>query len=81
MSLNIDCITMSTLTIKLPDEMEDDLDAYLKNNPHYLNRSELVRDALRHMIERPRLSAASLQRVEQSERDFERGDYVSLEDV
>lgn len=72
---------MGTVTIKLPDEMEDDLDAYLDDNPYYLNRSELIRDALRHMIERPRLSTASLRRVERSERDFERGDYVSLKDV
>lgn len=81
MPLYIGCDTMSTLTVKIPDEMEDDLDAYLEDNPHYLNRSELARDALRHMIEEPRLSTASLRRVEQSERDFEHGDSVPLEEI
>lgn len=72
---------MSTLTIKIPDGMKDDLDAYLEDNPHYLNRSELARDALRHLLERPNLSAESLRRVERSESDFENGEYVSFEDV
>ncbi len=72
---------MSTLTVKIPDGMEEDIDAYLKENPHYLNRSELARDALRHMLEQPRLSASSLRRVEQSEEDFENDDFVSLEDA
>lgn len=72
---------MSTLTLKIPEEMEDDLDAYLEDNPYYLNRSELARDALRHMLEQPRLSAASLRRVEQSEEDFENDEFVALENV
>jgi Arc/MetJ-type ribon-helix-helix transcriptional regulator len=42
---------MSTLNVKIPDEMEDDIEAFLERNPHYLNKSELVRDALRHVIE------------------------------
>lgn len=41
---------MGTLNVKIPDEMEDDIEAFLEHNPHYLNRSELVRDALRHML-------------------------------
>lgn len=72
---------MSTLTIKIPDEMEDDLDAYIEDNPHYLNRSELARDALRHILEKPRLSTESLRRVEQSEKEFENDEFVPLEDV
>lgn len=42
---------MSTLNVKIPDEMEDDIETFLERNPHYLNKSELVRDAVRHMIE------------------------------
>jgi Arc/MetJ-type ribon-helix-helix transcriptional regulator len=41
---------MGTLNVKIPDEMEDDIEAFLERNPHYLNKSELVRDALRHTI-------------------------------
>lgn len=41
---------MGTLNVKIPDEMEADIEAYLEQNPHYLNKSELVRDALRHKL-------------------------------
>lgn len=41
---------MSTLNVKIPDEMEDDIESFLERNPHYLNKSELVRDALRHVM-------------------------------
>ncbi|QLH77041.1 hypothetical protein HZS55_06915 [Halosimplex rubrum] len=41
---------MSTLNVKVPDEMEDDIEEFLERHPHYLNKSELVRDALRHVI-------------------------------
>jgi len=42
---------MATLNVKIPDEMEEDIESFLERNPHYLNKSELVRDALRHRIE------------------------------
>jgi len=41
---------MGTLNVKIPDEMENDIEAFLERNPHYLNKSELVRDALRHVL-------------------------------
>lgn len=41
---------MGTLNVKIPDEMEGDIEAFLEANPHYMNKSELVRDALRHVI-------------------------------
>jgi len=44
---------MSTLNVKIPDEMEAELETFLDENPYYLNRSELVRDALRHLLEAP----------------------------
>lgn len=37
--------------MKIPDEMEGDIEAFLEANPHYMNKSELVRDALRHVIQ------------------------------
>lgn len=42
---------MGTLNVKIPDEMEGDIEAFLEANPHYMNKSELVRDALRHVIQ------------------------------
>lgn len=49
---------MATLNVKIPDEMEGDLAAYLEDHPHYLNKSELVRDALRHLVGEPKLSSS-----------------------
>jgi len=43
---------MATLNVKIPDGMEEDIELFLEQNPHYLNKSELVRDALRHRIAR-----------------------------
>ncbi len=47
---------MSTLNVKVPHKMDKDIEAFLEAHPHYLNESELVRDALRHVMETPRLS-------------------------
>ena len=72
---------MSTLNVKIPDEMEDDLEAFLEDHPHYLNRSELVRDALRHLIETPRLSQRTLEDDRVSREQIASGDVVALDDV
>jgi len=72
---------MSTLNVKVPDGMDDDLEEFLKDHPHYLNKSELVRDAVRHMIETPRLSDRTLKDDRVSREQIEDGDVVSLDDV
>jgi Arc/MetJ-type ribon-helix-helix transcriptional regulator len=72
---------MSTLNVKVPDEMDDDLEAFLEDHPHYLNKSELVRDALRHLIETPRLSDRTLEDDRVSRQQIENGDVVALDDV
>jgi len=72
---------MSTLNVKVPDEMDDDLEAFLKDHPHYLNKSELVRDALRHLIETPRLSDRTLEDDRVSREQIDSGDVVGLDDV
>jgi Arc/MetJ-type ribon-helix-helix transcriptional regulator len=72
---------MSTLNVKIPDEMEDDLEAFLEEHPHYLNKSELVRDALRHMMDVPRLSERTLEDDRISRRQIEDGDVLSLDDL
>lgn len=41
---------MATLNVKVPDGMEEEIEAYLEEHPRYLNKSELVRDALRHVL-------------------------------
>jgi len=72
---------MSTLNVKVPDEMDDDIEAFLEDHPHYLNKSELVRDALRHLIEYPRLSNVTLEDDRISRKQIEEGDVVALEDA
>ena len=72
---------MSTLNVKVPDEMDDDLEAFLADHPHYLNKSELVRDALRHLIETPSLSDRTLADDRVSREQIETGNVVALEDA
>lgn len=42
---------MSTLNVKLPEGMEEEIEAFLDEHPRYMNKSELARDALRHMLD------------------------------
>jgi len=72
---------MSTLNVKIPDEMEEDLETFLEEHPHYLNRSELVRDALRHLIDAPRLSEQAREDIRVSREQIAAGETVPLEDI
>lgn len=65
---------MATLNVKVPDEMEADIEAFLAEHPHYLNKSELVRDAIRHLIAEPRLSPDVLAKVRAGREQIDRGD-------
>ena len=72
---------MSTLNVKIPDEMEDDIETFLEDHPHYLNKSELARDALRHLLDAPRLSRRTLKDDRISREQIEADDVVALDDV
>jgi Arc/MetJ-type ribon-helix-helix transcriptional regulator len=72
---------MSTLNVKIPDEMDEDLQDFLEEHPHYLNKSELVRDALRHLIESRGLSARTREDIRVSREQIESGDTVALDDL
>lgn len=72
---------MSTLNVKIPDEMDDDLQRFLEEHPYYLNKSELVRDALRHMIESPSLSERARDDVRVSREQITAGETVALDDL
>lgn len=72
---------MATLNVKIPDEMEDDIEAYLEEHPHYMNRSELVRDALRHLIGEPPLAEWAREDIEVSRKQIERGETVALDEL
>lgn len=67
--------------MKVPDEGEADIEADLTEHPHDLNKSELVRDAIRHLIEQPRLSSDVLAKVREGRAQVARDeDLVPLED-
>jgi Arc/MetJ-type ribon-helix-helix transcriptional regulator len=72
---------MSTLNVKIPDEMETDIESFLEEHPYYLNKSEFVRDALRHAIETPRLSDRTLEDDRIAREQIDAGDVVALENV
>lgn len=72
---------MSTLNVKVPDEMDDDIQDFLEEHPHYLNKSELVRDALRHLIESRGLSERAREDIRVSREQIEAGETVALEDL
>lgn len=72
---------MGTLNVKVPDEMDDDIEAYLDAHPHYMNKSELVRDALRHLLNEPPLAEWVKEDIGTSREQIERGETVSLEDI
>ena len=57
------------------------MEQFLKDHPHYLNTSELVRDAIRDMINEPCLSARILDDDRVSRRQITDGDVVSLDDI
>jgi Arc/MetJ-type ribon-helix-helix transcriptional regulator len=73
---------MGTLNVKIPDEMDEDLDAYLADHPHYLNKSELVRDALRHLVGERELSSPVERKVKIGRRQIaEDEDLVPLDEA
>lgn len=119
---------MSTVTVNLPDEVDDDLDRFVENHPEYEDREDLLVDFTRFMLEAEesiedvrhatgasgagdeeqalgsneqaveasraaleslldffgvprRVSDETLERIERSREQFDRGDYVALEDV
>jgi AcrR family transcriptional regulator len=118
---------MSTVTLDIPDDLDDDLEALLEENPHFDDVEDLLLTLLRGVLEKEeatmnvrhatdaaerddseqvvdaledaleanaraqaalleffgvpgRLSEIAQEKVRQSEREFERGDYVMLTD-
>lgn len=65
---------MATLNVKVPDEMEADIETFLTEHPYYLNKSELVRDAIRHLIAAPELSAEVRSKVREGRAQVARGE-------
>lgn len=75
--------TMGSLTIKVPDDMERDIDQILEDHPHYLNKSEFVRDAVRHLIDEHdlKLSDKILEADQQARNDIENGRVTPIDEL
>lgn len=75
--------TMGSLTIKVPDDMERDIDQILEDHPHYLNKSEFVRDAVRHLIDEHdlKLSDEMLEADRQARDDIADGRVTPLNEL
>lgn len=73
---------MATLNVKVPGLMDEDIEAFLEEHPHYLNKSELVRDALRHLLGTPPLAPDVVRQVREGRAEVRRGgDPVELDDL
>lgn len=73
---------MASINVKIPKTMEGEITRFLRDHPYYLNKSELVRDAIRHLIsEKRRLSKGTLRAIEEGEKQVERGKGMTLEEV
>lgn len=74
---------MPTLKIKIPEDMGEDLDEYIEESGAYLNKSELVRVAIRRYFEDYPLSLSerTLRDAQVSREQIASGDVVPLSDI
>ena len=62
--------------------MDAEINEFLSKHPYYMNKSEMVRDAIRHLMEEEkRLSAETLKVIEKERKQVERGRGKTLEEV
>ena len=62
--------------------MDSKIEEFLETHPYYMNKSEMVRDAIRHLIEdENRLSEETLRMIEEGKKQVEIGIGTSLEEV
>jgi len=74
--------TMASINVKIPKAMEGEIEVFLNGHPYYLNKSELVRDAIRHLIsEKRRLSKETLKVIEEGKEQVEKGEGMTLVEV
>lgn len=74
---------MASINVKVPDGMAEDIDEFLDETPHYMNRSEFVRDTIRRYLEeRPlHLSERTLEDDRISRQQIRDGDVVALDEL
>ena len=73
---------MVSINVKISDGMEATINNFLEVHPYYMNKSEMIRDAIRHLIEEEnRLSAETLKVIEEGKKQVESGKGKTLEEV
>ena len=74
--------TMGSINVKISAPMEARINDFLETHPYYMNKSEMIRDAIRHLIEdERRLSVETLKVIEEGKKQVERGVGKTLEEV
>lgn len=73
----------STLNVKLPEGLEREVDEFLREHPRYMNKSEFVRDAIRHLMEETpvTLSEETLEVIERGKDQVESEEGRTLDEV
>jgi len=73
---------MTSINVKITNRMDSRINTYLEAHPYYMNKSEMVRDAIRHLIEDDsRLSVETLRVIEKGKAQVEKGKGKTLEEV
>ena len=73
---------MTSINVKITQRMDDRIDEFLETHPYYMNKSEMVRDAIRHLIEdESRLSTETIRVIEKGKEQVEKGRGKTLEEV
>ena len=73
---------MTSINVKISEGMETKINDFLDIHPYYMNKSEMVRDAIRHLIEdESRLSKETLKVIENGKDQVECGKGKTLEEV
>ena len=66
--------------MKISKGMDTKINDFLELHPYYMNKSEMVRDAIRHLIEEEsRLSAETMKIIEEGKKQVESGKGKTLE--
>ncbi len=73
---------MTSVNVKISKGMESKIKNFLKNHPYYMNKSEMIRDAIRHLIESEnRLSTETLKVIDEGKKQVEGGKGKTLEEL
>ena len=73
---------MTSVNVKISKGMDAKIKNFLKNHPYYMNKSEMIRDAIRHLIESEnRLSTETLKVIDAGKKQVESGKGKTLEEL